>query len=698
MQSKQNNVNNAQTAVNQAQSDVNNAKSTLDKAQQALVDAQDKANKTQQALNDAKTQRDNASQKVNSITDQLNSINTIVLPDGYQESDEAAYSGLNINHYKDNETDKQITVDPLHLTAEQQKELTIWIAGILNSAHKQLGFNNMNVVDDNSLKFAQVVADNYWDKFDHDISALDKAAEAVGGVQFRSESIGQGYIPTGVTNMNDLKRGIYNCMLDMIFNDAASGWGHAQQLLGIDLASFGDPAENFLGFSIDKNGILHFENYTPRYIDSSERYNILNDTSALQKQLENAQSDLQTKQAAFETATSNNNNAQNTLASAKTNAQNASQDLATKQATLDKANTNLNNAQQALKAAQAKLANDQELAKNAQEALDNLSADLKTKQANYDNAVKVLNDAKADLQAKQIVLANAKSENDKAQQALASAKTALEQAQTTLNADKANVTNLEAKLVQARSDVDKATAKLINDQDAAQAAKEALANLNADVKTKQVNLDKAKVELADKQADAQKALEQAQADLATAKANVEKAKAELKALQDKLANYENADEILANARKALVDAQAKLDKAKAAQTKEAEAVLAKFVAQEQAQKAIKEAEAKAKAQAEAKAKNTFFYVADGKVYDEKGHIMVGYTVKGNQIFNERGELIGTLTKEPTTRMMRNAVVKANVLPQTGNKKTDDVTLAGAVVTALGSVLALIGLGKRKDLD
>ena len=665
----------------------------------------------------------------------MNSINTIVLPDGYQESDEAAYSGLNINHYKDNETDKQITVDPLHLTAEQQKELTIWIAGILNSAHKQLGFNNMNVVDDNSLKFAQVVADNYWDKFDHDISALDKAAEAVGGVQFRSESIGQGYIPTGVTNMNDLKRGIYNCMLDMIFNDAASGWGHAQQLLGIDLASFGDPAENFLGFSIDKNGILHFENYTPRYIDSSERYNIPNDTSALQKQLENAQSDLQTKQAAFETATSNNNNAQNTLASAKTNAQNASQDLATKQATLDKANTNLNNAQQALKAAQTKLANDQELAKNAQEALDNLSADLKTKQANYDNAVKALNDAKADLQAKQTVLANAKAENDKAQQALASAKTALEQAQTTLNADKANVTNLEAKLVQARSDVDKATAKLINDQDAAQAAKEALANLNADVKTKQVNLDKAKVELADKQAalknaqtelaakqavqaDAQKALEKAQADLATAKTNVEKAKAELKALQDKLANYENADKILANAQKALVDAQAKLDKAKAvqadvqkaydtakadyeakvAQTKEAETVLAKFVAQEQAQKAIEEAEAKAKAQAEAKAKNTFFYVADGKVYDEKGHIMVGYTVKGNQIFNERGELIGTLTKEPTTRMMKQAVIKANVLPQTGNKKADNVTLAGAVVTALGSVLALIGLGKRKDLD
>lgn len=691
-------------------------------------------------MNDAKTQRDNASQKVNSITDQLNSINTITLPDGYVNENQGintdvADKGLEINSYKHSKEDENISVDSLNMTVEQQRELSIWIAGLLNPIHEQFGYANRDIVTDDSLKYAKIVADNYWNKFDHDRGALDKAADFVGGTPFSAESISLGYIPTTITNMDVIKQGIYETIVDMLFDDAHSNWGHAAQLIGLDQANLGDYKDSWFGFAISKAGIIHLENYVPYNTDNSTRYPISNNISDLQTQLANAQSDLQTKQAAFETATSNNNNAQNTLASAKTNTQNASQDLATKQSILDKVNTNLNNAQQALKAAQTKLANDQELAKNAQEALDNLSADLKTKQANYDNAVKALNDAKADLQAKQTVLANAKAENDKAQQALASAKTALEQAQATLNADKVNVTNLEAKLVQARSDIDKATAKLINDQDAAQAAKEALANLNADVKTKQANLDKAKAELADKQAalknaqtelaakqavqaDAQKALEKAQADLATAKANVDKAKAELKALQDKLANYENADEILANAQQALVDAQTKLDKAKAvqsdaqkaydtakadygakvAQTKEAEAVLAKFVAQEKAQKAIEEAEAKAKEQAEAKAKNTFFYVADGKVYDEKGHIMVGYTVKGNQIFNERGELIGTLTKEPITRMMKQAVVKANVLPQTGNKKADNVTLAGAVVTALGSVLALIGLGKREDLD
>src|SRR5699024_11074381 len=474
VQSKQNSVNNAQTAVNKAQSDVNNAKAENDKAQQALVDAQDKANKTQQALNDAKTQRDNASQKVNSITDQLNSINTIVLPDGYVQAwkdnaDDSIFQpiadkGFKINSYKHNEEDQKVMVDPLHLTDEQQKELTLWVAGILNGVRQQFGFTGKNIVTDNSLKYAKVVADNYWDKFDHDTSALEKAEEAIGGgVWYSTEAIDLGYIPNETVSMDTLKESVYNSMLGMIFDDAGANWGHTAHLTG---ARVNGNSIRF-GFSIDKNGVTHYESYQSN--DNTTQYIPKDDTASLQAQLANAQSDLQTKQAAFETATSNNNNAQNTLASAKTNAQNASQDLATKQSTLDKANTNLNNAQ-ALKAAQIKLANDQELAKNAQEALDNLSADLKTKQANYDNAVKALNDAKADLQAKQTVLANAKAENDKAQQALASAKTALEKAQVTLNADKANVTNLEAKLVQARSDVDKATAKLINDQDAAQAA------------------------------------------------------------------------------------------------------------------------------------------------------------------------------------------------------------------------------------
>ncbi|MSE08750.1 SEC10/PgrA surface exclusion domain-containing protein, partial [Lactobacillus salivarius] len=423
VQSKQNSVNNAQTAVNKAQSDVNNAKAENDKAQQALVDAQDKANKTQQALNDAKTQRDNASQKVNSITDQLNSINTIVLPDGYakvknwSELQQFSEDGYKLNNFKHSEKDKEITLNPTKLTAEQQRDLTLWIAQVLNTARESAGVNNRNVVTDDSLKYAKVIADNYWDKFDHDTSALEKRENAIGGVSFSQESISLGYVSDETITLDELKEAIYSSILDMIFDDGDSNWGHAAQLTGMGLLSFGDPDEIYFGFSIDRNGVLHYENYEPSKIDSSIVYTIPDNISMLQAQLANAQSDLQTKQAAFETATSNNANAQNTLASAKTNTQNASQDLATKQATLDKANTNLNNAQQALKAAQTKLANDQELAKNAQEALDNLSADLKTKQANYDNAVKALNDAKADLQAKQTVLANAKAENDKAQQA-----------------------------------------------------------------------------------------------------------------------------------------------------------------------------------------------------------------------------------------------------------------------------------------
>ncbi|MSE06658.1 hypothetical protein GKC34_13205, partial [Lactobacillus salivarius] len=94
--------------------------------------------------------------------------------------------------------------------------------------------------------------------------------------------------------------------MKLILDDGDSNWGHAAQLTGMGLLSFGDPDEIYFGFSIDRNGVLHYENYEPSKIDSSIVYTIPDNISMLQAQLANAQSDLQTKQAAFETATSNN--------------------------------------------------------------------------------------------------------------------------------------------------------------------------------------------------------------------------------------------------------------------------------------------------------------------------------------------------------------------------------------------------------
>ena len=73
------------------------------------------------------------------------------------------------------------------------------------------------------------------------------------------------------------------------------------------------------------------------------------------------------------------------------------------------------------------------------------------------------------------------------------------------------------------------------------------------------------------------------------------------------------------------------EKAKAQQAAKDAEEKAKALAQ--AQQAAKDAEEKTKAQAQAKAEHTYFAkVNNGKVVDEKGHIMVGYSVKGNQVF------------------------------------------------------------------
>src|SRR5699024_8872760 len=250
-------------------------------------------------LNDAKTQRDNASQKVNSITDQLNSINTIVLPDGYVQAwkdnaDDSIFQpiadkGFKINSYKNNEKEQTVMVETLHITSaqqkaekgmihqlhltnEQQKDLTLWVACILNGVRQQFGFTGKNIVTDNSLKYAKVVADNYWDKFDHDTSALEKAEEAIGGgVWYSTEAIDLGYIPNETVSMDTLKESVYNSMLGMIFDDAGANWGHTAHLTG---ARVNGNSIRF-GFSIDKNGVTHYESYqsndnTTQYIPKDD--------------------------------------------------------------------------------------------------------------------------------------------------------------------------------------------------------------------------------------------------------------------------------------------------------------------------------------------------------------------------------------------------------------------------------------------
>ena len=140
------------------------------------------------------------------------------------------------------------------------------------------------------------------------------------------------------------------------------------------------------------------------------------------------------------------------------------------------------------------------------------------------------------------------------------------------------------------------------------------------------------------------------------------------------------------------------EKAKAQVQQAAKDAEEKAKALAQAQQAAKDAEEKTKAQAQAKAEHTYFaQTVNGKVVDEKGHIMVGYTVKGNQVFDAQSKLVGTLTQTSTTRRMANTVKQENAkaLPQTGEKQSKGTTV-GAILVGLGSLLGLGALGKRKE--
>ena len=166
-------------------------------------------------------------------------------------------------------------------------------------------------------------------------------------------------------------------------------------------------------------------------------------------------------------------------------------------------------------------------------------------------------------------------------------------------------------------------------------------------------------------------------------------------VQQAAKDAEEKAKALAQAQQAVKDAE---EKAKAQVQQAAKDAEEKAKALAQAQQAAKDAEEKTKAQAQAKAEHTYFAkVNNGKVVDEKGHIMVGYSVKGNQVFDAQSKLVGTLAQTSTTRRMANTVKQENAkaLPQTGEKQSKGTTV-GAILVGLGSLLGLGALGKRKE--
>ena len=634
---------------------------------------------------------DSKQKEINDIKSQMGNVNTIVVPSGYTvDKVDKAYvdslegdtsfaekfyntvgkNGMIINEYKANAKDDAETVDLKNVTPEQQLEINKFAVDLINQVREQLGLSKM-ILNKTSvaigIEFANV---GPWG-WHYKPGILEYNVQQH-GIDWMQENMAVIRDVSRKTNMSVIKGKIYYSILDMLFKDRFNtkylAYGRADSFL-TDNDILDDEAGNTLivpakkiyigiGVSTDKDeteeGLGVFYEIIPVYEEKTfhgvfypgrnqnsdvfaDSSSINTDTQNYAQQLKQATDELSAKQEAL-------SKAKQQTAQAQANEDMANQTLADAQRTLAKLQANLLNlqaykpqraaAQTALTNANQKLADDKKKAEELTSALQNL-AEIRTKRQ------VALDQAKADLATKQ--------------KALDEAKDVASKAQAKLDSDKKVLADLQAKLTQAQTNLDN--------------AKQALADLE--------NLPE---RLAQAQADVQKA----QADLTSAQAKLDEAK---KVLAESQANADVANETLNQANDDKNQAQAAYDKAMKAYND--------YLVAEQA---VKDAEEKAKAQAQAKAEHTYFaQTANGKVVDEKGHIMVGYSAKGNQVFDAQGKLVGTLTQTSTTRRMANTVKQENAkaLPQTGDKQNNNTTV-GAILVGLGSLLGLGALGKRKE--
>lgn len=465
------------------------------------------------------------------------------MPKGYVNAKdniaELGKQGLAMNKYKEDEKAKQEkiaavadsrgVVGLLRLTDEQQKEITLWTAGILNDIRKQLGLSNRIVVTNKSLEFAKYIADNSTIAgIEHDDKALQDVNKAVLQARIQAESIGLGVGGSDIT-MNDLQEAVYDLMLQMLFDDAYSNWGHAMQISGME---FHGVKDEYFGLGVrQKDNIIGFETFYPEdpaKADEGGRLTIPSvDTTELQAELTTAQSDLNTKSNALTSAKSANDEAQSALTTANNNLATAQTNLTNAQKAKTQADSDLETAKTQLTTDEAKLA-------SAQEAVQALSADLATKQANLQSAKDALEESKknlasaeSDLTAKQNALTEAENELKSAQDALTSAKQAVSDAQAKVDSLKAkldSLTNAEPNYEAAKTAYDNA----VSDLKFAQDDLDAFTGVN---KIAQAKLDSAKSELAKAQAVLDKILEKERAEEALKKAEEEAKEAAVKRAQ-----------------------------------------------------------------------------------------------------------------------------------------------------------------------
>lgn len=489
-------VQNANAQKDQLAEQVNNANNAVSEATNEVNDKQSSLSQARQQADSAKAELDAAQSTVNGLQAKVDSINVITMPKNYflynkygmpdRVNTAVVDEAYNANSYKDDQEAKKEAVahnkdGVTQLTDAQQKELTLWVAGILNDVRQQVGLKPNLVVTPDSLAHTNYIATHSTvPTFDHDTNAIDAADKLIPDLSMSSESIGT---PWYAENMNDVKRGVYYHMLSMIFGDADANWGHAFQLTGDETSMLantpGNPNSEYFGVSFRKDkGFIQFDSYTKWSVDPKEQKFEIPNYDSLKASLENAKHELAVKQTSYGAATNTVNNAEKAYTEVATKLAQAQQaQLAAKNA-YDVANANvtkLNN----------DLANLQSSLKSAQEKLDKLTESKSDKdfdlwKANgfYEATKKDLDGAKSDAANVQKDFDEVKATYDQAMAKLNQTKADTQQAQDKLNSLKSNLSDLQnadenatkaaqaltdatTKLAQAKKSADDLTTKLV---------------------------------------------------------------------------------------------------------------------------------------------------------------------------------------------------------------------------------------------
>ena len=519
-------------ATAEAQEKVTKASSVVSTTKNALSKAKETANQTQSALHKAQSEFSDAKEKYNAI-------NTLQISDSYVEAlksyvnnpysileqealwdkhnaaqqrklEQVNQENVELNQFKSNKKDQQISVDPNNLTKAQQMELAFFANDLLNQVRQSFG-TNKTVVSKGMLAVAKKVTDGYvsdnW-KFGagHDKKVINDVAREYGLPSSKNNSSQYLENMYGVNSgdeihtMDDAKRFIYKSIVKFLFNGLE--WQHAESITGLSQTSSGN--KDYFGFSLSKReGVTssHWLTVADTKVSGTKldktEFSNPNSAEALTRAYKAAVVSLGLAQK-------NNLDAQTDLRKAQTEydtALSAEKQVKEEFSRLKATPLQTPTAQRDLEKAQGTLANANKRLENAKKALDALTADVKIKQQNLEKA-------KQELADKQTNLTNAKNN-------LATENAKLEELKSLIKIAEKNLALSKEKLAQATKTLEQAKADLEN-------------LLNAEP-----NLAKAKKVLAGKET----TLEQKETALKEAQANLDKL------LQEQKINQEDYDKL-----------------------------------------------------------------------------------------------------------------------------------------------------------